>query len=280
MSEHRLILDRLRRFAAEDRRPTTVLSDRAAAASLFSFVTHQRERIAGAAFSRLSIVVIVEGSKQVVSMGRQMRFAAGTILVLPSGWRGDVVNDPDPQTGAYRAIFIDFPDALVRIAENAFPPSRQPPRLDLPLDAMAADAIRHAGDGITAGNLPTALIEHRVLEILLVLGQRGALPARSDSTSDTVRALVRWQPERAWTADMIAAEIGTSNATLRRRLALEGTSLRATLAAERVALAEAMLQQGGVSMREAALATGYRSPRRFADRLRILQANAAEIPHI
>lgn len=280
MSEHRLILDRLRRFAAEDRRPAAPLADRSAAASLLSFVTHQRERIAGAAFSRLSIVVIVEGSKQVVSMGRQMRFAAGTILVLPAGWRGDVVNDPDPQTGAYRAIFIDFPDALVRLAEGAFPPSRQQLRLDLPLDAMAADAIRHAGDGITAGNLPTALIEHRVLEILLVLGQRGALPARSDSTADAVRALVRWQPDRAWTADMIAAEIGTSNATLRRRLAIEGTSLRATLAAERVALAEAMLRRDGVSMREAALAAGYRSPRRFADRLRILQANAAEIPHI
>ena len=276
MSEQRLILDRLRRLVTEDRRPHPPLADRSAAAGLFSFVTHQRERIAGAAFSRLSIVVIVEGCKHVVSMGRQLRFAAGSILVLPAGWRGDVVNDPDPQTGAYRAIFIDFPDHLVRLAEQAFPPLRRPPRLDLALDAMAADAIRHAGDGIAEGTLPTALIEHRVLEILLVLGQRGALPLRSDSTADAVRSLVRWQPDRAWTADTIAAEIGTSNATLRRRLALEGTSLRATLAAERVALAEAMLQQDGVSMREAALATGYRSPRRFADRLRSVQANAVE----
>lgn len=276
MSEQRLILDRLRRLVAEDRRPHAPLFDRGAAAGLFSFVTHQRERIAGAAFSRLSIVVIIEGSKQVVSMGRQQRFAAGTILVLPAGWRGDVVNDPDPQSGAYRAIFIDFPDALVRMAEQAFPPLRQPPRLDLALDTMAADAIRHAADGI-GGNLPATLVEHRVLEILLVLGQRGALPVRSGSTADIVRSLVRWQPDRAWTADMIAAEIGTSNATLRRRLAQEGTSLRATLAAERTALAEAMLQHDGISMREAALANGYRSPRRFADRLRRTQENTAEI---
>lgn len=278
MSEHRLILDRLRRLVAEDRRPKATMVDRAAAPSLFSFVTHQRERIAGAAFSRLSIVVIVEGAKDVIGMGRQQRFGAGTILVLPPGWRGDVVNDPDPQTDAYRAVFIDFPDHLVRLAEQAFPPLRHAPRLDLPLDAMAADAIRHAGEGIADGSLPAALLEHRVLEILLVLGQRGALPCRCESTADAVRALVRWQPERAWTADMIAAEIGTSNATLRRRLALEGTSLRATLAAERVALAESLLRQNGVSMREAALAAGYRSPRRLADRLRNVQANAAEIP--
>lgn len=271
MSESRLILDRLRRFAAEDRRPCAPLTDRKASSSLFSFVTHQRERIAGAAFQRLSIVVIVEGAKEVISMGRQQRFAAGTILVLPGGWRGDVVNDPDPASGAYRAIFIDFPETLVRRAESAFPPRLGPTRLDLALDAAAAEAIRHAGDGIADGDLPALLVEHRVLEILMVLGLRGALPARPETTVDTVRALVRWQPERNWTADLIAAELGTSNATLRRRLAQENSSLRIAIADERMAVAETMLAQDGVSLREVALATGYRSPRRFAERRRAVQ---------
>jgi AraC-like DNA-binding protein len=278
MSEPRLILDRLRRFATDDRRPTAPLTDRKSASSLFSFVTHQRERIAGAAFARLSIVVIVEGAKEVISMGRQKRFAAGTILVLPGGWRGDVVNDPDPASGAYRAIFIDFPDALVRRAESAFPPRRGASRLDLPLDAMAAEAIRHAGDGIADGDLPALLVEHRVLEILMVLGLRGALPARPETTVDAVRALVRWQPERHWTADMIAAELGTSNATLRRRLALEGSSLRSAIADERMAVAEALLSQDGFSLRQAALATGYRSPRRFSERRRALQLGITNRP--
>ena len=82
------------------------------------------------------------------------------------------------------------------------------------------------------------------------------------------RSLVRWQPDRPWTADLIAGELGTSNATLRRRLSQEGTSLREVLASERVALATTLLAEDGLSLREAALATGYRSPRRFADRLR------------
>ena len=271
MCQSRLILDRLRRLVNEDRRPSGPLADRSAASCLFSFVTHERERIAGAAFGRLSIVVIVEGAKEVISMGRQKRFAAGTILVLPGGWRGDVVNDPDPVSGAYRAIFIDFPDALVRRAESAFPPPRGPHRLDLALDATAAEAISHAGNGIADDSLPAALSQHRMLEILMVLALRGALPARPQSCIDAVRALVRWQPDLAWTADKIAAELGTSNATLRRRLALEGSSLRAAIADERMALAEVMLAEDGISLREAALATGYRSARRFTERRRAVQ---------
>jgi AraC-like DNA-binding protein len=276
MSEHQLILDRLHRFAAEDRRPPGPLVDRQSASSLFSFVTHQRERIAGAAFGRLSIVVIVEGAKELFSMGRRQRFAAGTILVLPGGWRGDVVNEPDPASGAYRAIFIDFPDVLVRRAQSCLPPVRGPARLATTLDGAAADAIRHAGDGIADGDLPAMLVEHRLLEVLTVLGLRGALPQRPETTVEAVRALVRWQPEGPWTADRIAAELGTSNATLRRRLALEGSSLRVAIADERIAVAEAMLAEDGASLREAALASGYRSPRRFAERRRAVQEGISE----
>jgi AraC-like DNA-binding protein len=106
------------------------------------------------------------------------------------------------------------------------------------------------------------------MEVLIVLGMRGALPASPETTAEAVRALVRWQPDRAWTADLIAAELGTSNATLRRRLSQEGSSLRDLMTSERVALATTLLTKDGLSLREAALATGYRSPRRFAERLR------------
>lgn len=268
MSDIEHILERLLKLAARDNRPCALPDGALRASALFSFVTRERERIAGCAFPRASIVVIVEGSKEVVTMGRHLRFAAGNVLVLPGGWRGDVVNDPDPATGVYRAIFIDFPDELVARASRAFPPRRKGGQLDLPLDAALSSAIHHAGEGIVAGNLPAALIEHRVMEVLMVLGMRGALPFQARTTGDAVRGLVRWQPDRAWTADMIAAELGTSNATLRRRLAGEETSLRALLAEVRVELASAMLADDGISLREAALATGYRSPRRFAERMR------------
>ena len=268
MSDVEHILERLLKLAARDNRPSALPDGALRTSALFSFVTRERERIAGCSFPRASIVVIVEGAKEVVTMGRHLRFAAGTVLVLPGGWRGDVVNDPDTATGVYRAIFIDFPDELVARASHAFPPHRKGGQLDLPLDAALSSAIHHAGEGIVAGNLSAALIEHRVMEVLMVLGMRGALPFKARTTGDAVRGLVRWQPDRAWTADMIAAELGTSNATLRRRLASEDTSLRTLLAEVRIELATAMLADDGVSLREAALATGYRSPRRFAERMR------------
>ena len=269
MSEaHHHILEKLRRLAAKDNRPVAEPTGIGSYSSLFTFVTRERERIASCSFSQVSIVAILEGSKEIVSMGRQRYFSAGTVLVLPAGWNGDVVNDPDPQTGVYRAIFITFPKDLTRRAAKAFPPAQIASQADLPLDPLLAAAINHAGEGIAGGDMPIPLIEHRLLEILMVLGMRGALPGSPETTAEAVRALVRWQPDRAWTADLIAAELGTSNATLRRRLSREGASLREVLTSERVALATTLLAEDGLSLREAALATGYRSPRRFADRLR------------
>ncbi|TCR93319.1 helix-turn-helix transcriptional regulator [Rhizobium sp. BK376] len=268
MPEARQILDRLSRLAARDNRPSIPIADIKGAASLFTFVTHERERIAGCAFSRVSIVVIVEGAKEVISMGRHLRFAAGTVLVLPGGWRGDVVNDPDPKSGAYRAIFIDFPDDIVRRAARALPVVKAEPHFSLPLDPVLAAAIHHAGEGIASGDLPVSLVNHRIMEVLIVLGMRGALPVKPETMADRVRALIRWQPDRAWTAELIASELGTSNATLRRRLADEGTGLREVIAIERIAAAQTMLAEDGLSLNEAALATGYRSTRLLADRLR------------
>lgn len=269
MSEaHHHILEKLRRLAAKDNRPVAAPIGINSYSTLFTFVTRERERIAGSAFSQVSIVAILEGSKEILSMGRHRRFPAGTVIVLPAGWSGDVVNDPDPQSGVYRAIFITFPEELVHRAAKAFPPAIGVSQIDLPLDALLAAAVQHAGEGIAAGGMPIPLIEHRLLEVLMVLGMRGALPGSPETTAEAVRALVRWQPDRPWTADLIAAELGTSNATLRRRLSREGKSLRDVLASERVALATTLLAEDGLSLREAALATGYRCPRRFADRLR------------
>ncbi|MCJ9760559.1 AraC family transcriptional regulator, partial [Agrobacterium sp. SHOUNA12C] len=173
MPEAHQILEKLRRLAGKDNRPAVMPADGKSYSTLFTFVTRQRERIAGSAFAHVSIVVLIEGYKEVLSMGRHLRLPAGTVLVLPAGWRGDVVNDPDPQSGVYRAIFISFPDELVRRAIRAFPPARTASQIDLPLDPVLAAAIHHAGDGIASGELPAELIEHRLMEVLMVLGMRG-----------------------------------------------------------------------------------------------------------
>ncbi|SDG36560.1 helix-turn-helix domain-containing protein [Paraburkholderia phenazinium] len=145
----------------------------------------------------------------------------------------------------------------------------------MPLDSLLIGAIHHAADGIASESIPSILADHRIMEVLLILGMRGVLPLRplagTQSMTEAVRELVRWRPDHPWTAELLSAELGTSNATLRRKLTYEGQSLRALLAKERMTAAAAMLKAERVSLRDAALASGYRSPRRFVERFRHIE---------
>lgn len=267
----------LKRFAIADTRPVSLLRV-TTRPSMFAFVARQTERIADVFLPRASLIIVLEGAKTLVTMGRQMHFAAGSAIALPGAWRGDVVNRPDDTSGVYRALFLDFSEALVLGAHRAHPEWQvRPgaPNIEVALDPVLVGAVLHAADGITAQALPAVLVDHRIMEVLLILGMRGALPlsphAGAQSMADAVRALVRWHPDRPWTADLIAATLGTSNATLRRKLSQDGQALRTLLAQERMASAAALLKTTGVSIRDAALASGYQSPRRFVERFKALQ---------
>ncbi len=277
MTDARDPLLALKRLARKDNRPPVLLRV-STRPSMFAFVAHERERIADVHLPRPSLIMVLEGSKELVTMGRQMHFPAGRAIALPAGWQGDVVNVPDERSGFYRALFLDFSETLVLAAHRAHPEWRvqtHVPNLEVPLDPLLVATIRYAADGITSEALPPILVEHRIMEVLLILGMRGLLPLRpqsgAQSTADAVRALVRWQPDRSWTADLLSAEFGMSNATLRRKLSREGASLRTLLAEERMAAASTMLMDERASIREAALAAGYLSPRRFIERFREIQ---------
>ncbi|NYH26753.1 helix-turn-helix domain-containing protein [Paraburkholderia bryophila] len=277
MTETRDLLLALKRLAKVDTRPPSLLRV-AARPSMFAFVARERERIADVFLPRPSLIVVLEGSKELVTMGRQPSFAAGRAIVLPGGWRGDVVNVPDDVTGFYRALFLDFSEALVLGAHRAHPEWQAQTgaqNIEARLDPLLIGAILHSAEGIATQSLPPVLVDHRIMEILLILGTRGVLPLRphaaAQSIADAVRTLVRWRPDHPWTADLLSAELGMSNATLRRKLAGEGESLRALLAEERMAAASSMLKEAGVSVRDAALASGYRSSRRFIERFREIE---------
>jgi AraC-like DNA-binding protein len=262
----------LRAFAPRDSRS---IPSRGSPPTMCAFVSHAQERLADVALGRPALVVVLEGRKMLYAGGRTTTFATGTALALPAGWRGDVVNEPDPRTGFYRALFLDFPPAMVLRAFRAHPgwkAASPGSRSSIEIGAALGSAILHAAEALSDPNTSPVLVEHRVMEVLLVLALEGALPLRAQGrrgqVGDAVRDLVRWQPHRGWTAGVVAAELATSTATLRRRLAGEGTSLRELIASERMTAAAHMLGTEGLSVEEAALAVGYRSPRRFSGRFR------------
>ena len=76
------------------------------------------------------------------------------------------------------------------------------------------------------------------------------------------------QLDAEWSSDAIARSLAMSEATLRRRLAAEGVTLRELIADVRMASALVLLQATSRPVSEIASAVGYDSPSRFAVRFR------------
>jgi AraC-like DNA-binding protein len=80
--------------------------------------------------------------------------------------------------------------------------------------------------------------------------------------------LLATDPQQSWRAEDVAAQLAISPATLRRRLAAEGTSFRAVLEETRLARALTLIQTTNLPLKHIADDCGYLSPSRFAARFR------------
>jgi AraC-like DNA-binding protein len=87
--------------------------------------------------------------------------------------------------------------------------------------------------------------------------------ARTDLVM-AVRNLVEEGLEASWDGRDLARRLGLSPATLRRRLAGEGTSVRSILLHLRMSFARTLLSDGRSTVAELALRCGYESPAKFS----------------
>jgi AraC-like DNA-binding protein len=120
------------------------------------------------------------------------------------------------------------------------------------------------------GDLPDAVVRHRVTELLAWLGAFGAcfslrLP---ESYAARIRRLAGRRPDHDWTGAQIGGQLGVSEATLRRRLQKEGTSLRDVLTDIRMTHAMQLLQSSNMPVSAIAASAGFESQSRFAIRFR------------
>ena len=258
----------LRVLAAADSQPVV---DSREVPVISAFVTRHREDVKALAMPVAGLIVIIEGRKIVASGAGHRVYGPGDALVLEAHSRADVVNEPDPDSGVYRALFIRFPRDLVIEAARLWPqfvgkgPGGGAPRLGPDL----CSAILHAAEALSR-RVPASkrVIEHRVLEILLILAEQGVLPLApkyaDGSAVEAVRRLIRHRLHLSWTAARVAAELGLSEAGLRRRFRAEGRTLQALLRAERMQAAYTVLHDRDADVADALAATGYRSRSHFA----------------
>lgn len=265
---------------------------------LATYHTRAVETVRDMTIDEPALIVVLDGIKEVHIAGDMFEFHPGEPFVLPANQSFDIVNLPDETSGRYRAVFITLPRDLVRRVAQAHPrrtkatgtSPRKPHDPAIGLTAQTVDTIAHAATALSRTDLDASLAEHRVMEILLLIGHVPAI-ARSDAATtvaERTRHHIALAPMDPWRSQDIARLLGVSAATLRRRLAEEGTSLRIILTAERMRRARAMIEDGERNIAAIAAACGYSSRSHFAASFRsahgasphsLIAAASASRPH-
>lgn len=227
-----------------------------------------------------ALIFVDRGIKSVKPQhGAVVRARPGQAIVLEGNQTVDFTNSV-PDGTHYEARWLLFDAALLddayyigRAAQlETTRGNAAPGRLvGQPSDGLA-QAFERARQALTPdAALPDAIARQRVLEVMHWLLEH-AIALRTSPVSATVsvklRALIVGRLDSDWTAERVARELALSEATLRRRLATEGTSLTELLVDARMATALTLLQATAQPVSEIAATVGYESPSRFAVRFR------------
>lgn len=236
-----------------------------AAASVASTVRHRLKTIV----VRDDLIGWVQaGTKTVHHPGGTQSWRRGEVFLLRRGTVWDVENDPAPD-GHYRALILLPGHELLRSFAATAPAAARavPAQAAVSIDADLAEAIQRAAQAIDPVVLRSeALQRHRLLEVLILLAERGwCFDAGQDlGWAERARLRIGQRPAFDWTVEALADTFAVSASTLRRRLAAEG-SLAAQLVREvRLETALGLLHGTSLPVGEIAARCGYASHGRFS----------------
>ena len=217
------------------------------------------------------IIAVRRGRKVIRSPNEAFELEAGEVIAIAHGQVFDFENIP-ADDGDYEARWLAIdPEAVAAFSAPRGARPVAPARLLGPMSAGLSDAFETAVLALQdEGDLPDAVIRHRVTELLAWLGAFGAhfslhLP---DSFAARIRRLAGLRPADGWTAPEIARHLAVSEATLRRRLHEEGSSFRDILTDIRMTHAMQLLQSSDMPVSVIAASAGFESQSRFAIRFR------------
>lgn len=217
------------------------------------------------------IIVVRHGRKVIRSPNHVFDVSAGEAIAVAQGQVFDFENIPEPD-GDYEARWLTIdPEAITAFGEPAGARPVAPARLLGRMSPGLSSAFETAALALQdEGDLPEAVVRHRVTELLAWLGAFGAhfslhLP---NSYAARIRRLAGPRPGHDWMGSEVAAQLGVSEATLRRRLQDEGTTLREVLTDIRMTHAMGLLQSSDMPVSIIAASAGFESQSRFAIRFR------------
>ncbi|AJP59408.2 hypothetical protein UC34_04210 [Pandoraea vervacti] len=237
-------------------------------------------RIASIHLEHNALIVVDKGIKTVTtSDGARARATPGQALVVRGAQTVDFTNVL-ASDGTYEARWLVFDDALLfdeRYRRDATAAERATAGRK---SAIALGKIArqfHASFEAACEALcpidpvPEGVARLRALEVaywLLACGVSLAPHAARTSIAARVRHLIAADVDASWSSAVVSGRLAMSEATLRRRLCAEGTSLTAVLADVRMTTALTMLQATSRPISDVAMCVGYESPSRFSVRFR------------
>lgn len=229
---------------------------------------------------RPAVILVDRGIKTVKpARGGAVRALPGQMLLLAGGHTVDFhnrVTDGERYEARwlmFGGTVLDDPYYLATARRQSVAEAPQPPAQVLRrVSSGLADAFERARRGLAPDpSRPEAVVRQQLLEVahwLLAQGMVLRVPPDDARVSGRIRAMLSAQLDGAWSSDAIARSLAMSEATLRRRLAAEGVTLRELIADVRMASALVLLQATSRPVSEIASAVGYDSPSRFAVRFR------------
>lgn len=210
-----------------------------------------------------AIVMVRRGRKVARCEGYKISIEPGQIGVLPARVTFRIENQPSQGRYIASALLLDDPLLIQTEVPNGNP-------MRTSCDDRLVGAFERAVTALDDPLTPPAIAEHSVRETLLWLAEEGIGfgPRRALCFVDKLRTKLAAEPDTRWRSIEAARAMAVSEATMRRRLAEEGTTFGDLLADVRMTQALGLLQTTELPINRIALDVGYACPSRFAKRFR------------
>lgn len=262
--------ERLGRFAGSGRQWEHPLADQLVLAG--SRVTRRR----AGPLQRSYLVWFVSGGKHLREGAGDRSFGAGDVLVLPSGV--SFVSEERPDVGGrFLAVRFELDAPMLHQLVRSEPSVSAATRLrsdvsrrthQAPNDPDLCDALDRCVEYALRGSRSTSIARRRLEDVLITLAEAephafSTLVTPPESV-DRLRELLRATPHVPWSLGEAARRLGTSPATMKRRLAERGASFSSLLRQVRLEEGRRLLVDAGQSVLQASLNVGYASPSKFA----------------
>lgn len=217
------------------------------------------------------LIAVERGNKSLRLPGREYIIRPGDAIALAGDQSVDITNRLG-EDGTYRARWLVWESAQISSYGEAH--SQQAViQMALPIMRGSAEfsiAYQRALQAIEDETLPAEIARHRIGELLLWIGMNGGRFEQPQTVPLRVkiRRLIGQQLEREWNAATVADSFAMSEATLRRRLADESTTLTELLVDARMSFALKLLQSTTLPVSQIAQTVGYQTSSQFTVRFR------------